>query len=204
VTGRCEKIVFKIWSELGAKKIALGCRISDRWAVGKHLGSKIKSRKFRQINFFTSSRPRISWPRISATNLGHESLATNLWVAGGASPAAIAITSPLGSPSWNGLQIVTVRGLCGDSMGMPSRNDAKIGTVGSGQVNPRHMAIVSDFFKSQNQTYSDMPACATGFNGLTAVSKAYLRAPVGMSGRSWPRRQVCDGFSCSSGFSDRS
>jgi hypothetical protein len=117
-----------------------------------------------------------------ATNLGHESLATNLWVAGGASPAAIAITSPLGSPSWNGLQIVTVRGLCGDSMGMPSRNDAKIGTVGSGQVNPRHMAIVSDFFKSQNQTYSDMPAC-TGFNGPTAVSKAYLPAPVGDVGQ---------------------
>jgi hypothetical protein len=68
-------------------------------------------------------------------------------------------------------------------MGMPSRNDAKIGTVGSGQVSPRHMAIVSDFFKSQNQTYSDMPACTTGFNGLTAVSKAYLRAPVGDVGQ---------------------
>jgi hypothetical protein len=54
-TGRCEKIDFKICSELGVKKIALGCRISDRWRVGKHLGSKIKSRKLKQINFFTSS-----------------------------------------------------------------------------------------------------------------------------------------------------
>jgi hypothetical protein len=56
VAGRCEKIDFRICSELGVKKIALGCRISDRWGVGKHLGSKIKSRKLKQINFFTSSR----------------------------------------------------------------------------------------------------------------------------------------------------
>jgi hypothetical protein len=56
-SGRCEKIDFKICSELGVKKIALGCRISDRWRVGKHLGSKIKSRKLKQINFFTSSCP---------------------------------------------------------------------------------------------------------------------------------------------------
>jgi hypothetical protein len=27
-----------------------------RWGVGKHLGSKIKSRRLQQINFFTSSR----------------------------------------------------------------------------------------------------------------------------------------------------
>jgi hypothetical protein len=59
-TGRCEKIDFKICSELGVKKIALGCGISDRWGVGKHLGSKIKSRKLKQINFFTSSCPRQS------------------------------------------------------------------------------------------------------------------------------------------------
>src|SRR5271154_2647317 len=55
-TGRCEKIDFKICSELGVKKIALGCPLSDRWGVGKHLGSKIKSRKLQQTNFFTSSR----------------------------------------------------------------------------------------------------------------------------------------------------
>jgi hypothetical protein len=30
LTGRCEKIDFKICSELGVKKIAPGCRISDR------------------------------------------------------------------------------------------------------------------------------------------------------------------------------
>ena len=30
--------------------------MSDRWGVGKHLGSKIKSRELKQINFFTSSR----------------------------------------------------------------------------------------------------------------------------------------------------
>src|SRR5277367_2141745 len=51
-----KKSIFKFASELGVKKIALGWRISDRWSVGKHLGPKIKSRKFRQINFFTSSR----------------------------------------------------------------------------------------------------------------------------------------------------
>jgi hypothetical protein len=44
-SGRCEEIDFKICSGLGVKKIALGCRISDRWGVSKHLGSKIKSRK---------------------------------------------------------------------------------------------------------------------------------------------------------------
>jgi hypothetical protein len=54
-SGRCEEIDFKICSGLGVKKIALGCTISDRWAVGKHLGSKIKSRKLKEIDFFTSS-----------------------------------------------------------------------------------------------------------------------------------------------------
>jgi hypothetical protein len=56
VTGRCEKNHFRICSELGVNKIALGCRINDRWGVGKHLGSKIKSRKLEQIIFLTSSR----------------------------------------------------------------------------------------------------------------------------------------------------
>jgi hypothetical protein len=59
LSGRCEKIDFKICSELGVKKIALGCPISDRWGVGKHLGSKIKSRKLKEINFFTSSCHRV-------------------------------------------------------------------------------------------------------------------------------------------------
>jgi hypothetical protein len=51
VTGRWEdvkKIDFKICSELGDKKIAPGCRLSDCWDVGKHLGSKIKSRKLKE------------------------------------------------------------------------------------------------------------------------------------------------------------
>jgi hypothetical protein len=56
-SGRCEKIGFKICRKLGVEKIALGRPISDRWGVGKHLGSKIKSRKLQQINFFTSSGP---------------------------------------------------------------------------------------------------------------------------------------------------
>jgi hypothetical protein len=56
-SGRCEKIDFKICSELGVLKIAPGSRISDRWDVGKHLGSKIKSRKLKEIDFFTSSCP---------------------------------------------------------------------------------------------------------------------------------------------------
>jgi hypothetical protein len=60
VTGRCEKIDFKIRSGLGLEKIALECPISDRWAVGKHLGSKIKSRKLKEINFFTSSRRNVT------------------------------------------------------------------------------------------------------------------------------------------------
>jgi nucleotidyltransferase/DNA polymerase involved in DNA repair len=60
VTGRCEKIDFKTCSELDVKKLALGCPISDRWGVGKHLGSKIKSRKLKQINFFTSSGHLVS------------------------------------------------------------------------------------------------------------------------------------------------
>jgi hypothetical protein len=46
-----KKSIFKFASQLGVKQIALGWRMSDRWAVGKHLGSKIKSRKVRQINF---------------------------------------------------------------------------------------------------------------------------------------------------------
>jgi hypothetical protein len=51
-----KKSIFKICGELCVKKIAPGCRINDCWGVGKHLGSKIKSRKPEQINFFTSSR----------------------------------------------------------------------------------------------------------------------------------------------------
>jgi hypothetical protein len=54
-SGRCEKIGFKTCSELGVKKIAPGCPISGRWGDGEHLTSKIKSRKLKQINFFTSS-----------------------------------------------------------------------------------------------------------------------------------------------------
>jgi hypothetical protein len=54
-SGRCEEIDFKVCGELGVKKIAPGFRINDRWDVGKHLGSKIKSRKLKEINFFTSS-----------------------------------------------------------------------------------------------------------------------------------------------------
>jgi hypothetical protein len=50
-----KKSIFKFASQLGVKQIALGWRMSHRWAVGKHLGSKIKSRKVRQINFFTCS-----------------------------------------------------------------------------------------------------------------------------------------------------
>jgi hypothetical protein len=54
-SGRCEKIDFRICSELSAKKNCstmpykrpLGCR--------QALGSKIKSRKLKEINFFTSS-----------------------------------------------------------------------------------------------------------------------------------------------------
>jgi len=38
-----------------------GCPISDRCGVGKHLGSKIKSRELKQINFFTSSCPFNAW-----------------------------------------------------------------------------------------------------------------------------------------------
>jgi hypothetical protein len=83
VTGRCEKIDFKICSDLDVKENALGCRIGDRWGVGKHLGSKIKSRKLQQINFFTSSslpiaassavRPARS-PRPSALEPGGQSV----------------------------------------------------------------------------------------------------------------------------------
>src|ERR1700761_1284477 len=55
-TGRCEKIEFKSCPKIWVKKIALGCPISDRRGVGRHLGSKIKSGKLEQIDFFTSSR----------------------------------------------------------------------------------------------------------------------------------------------------
>jgi hypothetical protein len=54
-TGGCEKIDFESWREHSRKKIALGGLISDCWCVGKHFGSKIKSRKSQQIDFFTSS-----------------------------------------------------------------------------------------------------------------------------------------------------
>jgi hypothetical protein len=54
-----KKSILKFAVKSAFKKIAPGCRISDRWDVGKHLGSKIKSRKHKEINFFTSSRPRV-------------------------------------------------------------------------------------------------------------------------------------------------
>jgi hypothetical protein len=65
-----KKSIFKFAAKLGAKKIALGCPISDRWGVGKHLVSKIKSRELKQINFFTSSCPfnfleALSWKPFS-------------------------------------------------------------------------------------------------------------------------------------------
>jgi hypothetical protein len=57
VTGRCEKIENKMWSEFAVKKIAPGCPITDRWGVGIHFASNSKPRNFSQIDFFTSSRP---------------------------------------------------------------------------------------------------------------------------------------------------
>jgi hypothetical protein len=50
-----KKSILKIAVNSAFKKIAAGSRLSDRWDVGKHLGSKIKSRKLKEINFFTSS-----------------------------------------------------------------------------------------------------------------------------------------------------
>jgi hypothetical protein len=58
--GRCEKIDFEICSELGVKKIALGCRITDRRGVGKLLGSKTKSRKLKQSIFSHLPVPKSS------------------------------------------------------------------------------------------------------------------------------------------------
>jgi hypothetical protein len=56
-----KKSILKFAVNSVLKKIAPGCRISDRWAVGKHLGSKMKSRKLKEINFFTSSRRSNPW-----------------------------------------------------------------------------------------------------------------------------------------------
>jgi hypothetical protein len=47
-----KKSILKSAANSALKKIALGRRTSDRWGVGKHLGSKIKSRRLKQINFF--------------------------------------------------------------------------------------------------------------------------------------------------------
>jgi hypothetical protein len=50
-----KKSIFKcgVWSV--PKKVAPGCSTNDRRGVSIHLGSKQKSRKLSQINFFTSS-----------------------------------------------------------------------------------------------------------------------------------------------------
>ena len=51
-----KKSILKFAMNSAFKKSLPGCRISDRWYVGKHLGSKIKLRKLKESNFFTSSR----------------------------------------------------------------------------------------------------------------------------------------------------
>jgi hypothetical protein len=46
---------FAVWTRLKTNR-SRNTAISGRWAVGKQLGSKIKSRKLKEIDFFTSSR----------------------------------------------------------------------------------------------------------------------------------------------------
>jgi ABC-type lipoprotein release transport system permease subunit len=47
--------------------------MSDRWGVGEHLGSKLKSRKLQQIDFFTSSSPQVARPQVSPSFLADRS-----------------------------------------------------------------------------------------------------------------------------------
>jgi len=65
-----KKSILKFAVDSALKQIALECPISDRWAVGKHLGSKIKSRKLKEINFFTSSCHQVILSRIRKYPMG--------------------------------------------------------------------------------------------------------------------------------------
>jgi hypothetical protein len=71
LSGRCEKLIFNCGDNWARKKTAPECPRSDRRGVGIHLGSKLKSRKLRQINFLTSSCPAFV-PRAATPNLGYQ------------------------------------------------------------------------------------------------------------------------------------